>query len=118
MKRAIKTIQKWIQLKSKNLQNRGPEAPKSRPGGDQNRGTPSAQVVLDLGALLGWSRKRLEIVLEASWAVLGRERWPTWLQVGPQNGTKIEKIKAKNDQNFDASWGRFFKDFGGFGRAK
>ena len=40
-------------------------------GRDQNRGTPSAQVVLDLGALLGSSWRRLETVLEASWAVLG-----------------------------------------------
>ena len=40
---------------------------------------------------------------------------PTWL---PKRNQKREKIEAKNDQNFDASWGRFFKDFDGFGEAK
>ena len=36
------------------------------------------------------------------------------LQLGSQNGVKIEKkIETKNDQNFDASWDRFW---GGFSR--
>ena len=30
-------------------------------------------------------------VLEASWAVLGRKRWPTWLQLGSQNGSNIDR---------------------------
>ena len=38
---------------------------------------------------------------------------PTWL---PKRNQNQKKIKAKNNQNFDASWGRFFKDYGGFGR--
>ena len=29
--------------------------------------------------------------LGSSWAVLGRKGWPAWLQLGSQNGTKIEK---------------------------
>ena len=33
---------------------------------------------------------RLGSVFEESWAVLGGKRWPTWLQVGRQNGTRIE----------------------------
>ena len=33
---------------------------------------------------------RFGAVLEASWAVLGRERWPTWDQLGVQNGAKID----------------------------
>ena len=33
---------------------------------------------------------RFGTVLEASWAVLGRERWPTWDQLGVQNGAKID----------------------------
>ena len=32
---------------------------------------------------------RFGTVLEASWAVLGRERWPTWEQLGIQTGAKI-----------------------------
>ena len=35
-------------------------------------------------------RSNIDLNLEASWVVLGRERWPTWLQVGPQIGTKID----------------------------
>ena len=38
-----------------------------------------------LGGVLG----RLLAVLGASWGVLPRKRWPTWLQLGPQNGSKI-----------------------------
>ena len=57
--------------------------------------------------------------LGASWRRLGSEKVanmaPTWL---PKRSQKREKIEAKNDQNFDASWGRFFKDFDGFGEAK
>ena len=30
-------------------------------------------------------------ILEASWAVLGRKRWPTWLQLGSQNGSNIDR---------------------------
>ena len=42
--------------------------------------------------------------LEPSWARLGPKKWPTWLQLGSQNGAKIvKKINPKIDQNFDAS---------------
>ena len=30
-------------------------------------------------------------ILETSWAVLGRKRWPTWLQLGSQNGSNIDQ---------------------------
>ena len=30
-------------------------------------------------------------ILEASWAVFGRKRWPTWLQLGSQNGSNIDR---------------------------
>ena len=40
---------------------------------------------------------------------------PTWL---PKRTQKRKKMEAKNDQNFDASWGRFFKNFDRFGEAK
>ena len=45
----------------------------------------------------------------------GSNMAPTWLLKRSQNQ---EKIEAKNDQNFDASWGRFLEDFGRFGEAK
>ena len=47
-------------------------------------------------------------------SVLGRKRWPTWLQLGSQNGPKIRKNEPKNDLNLNASWDRFFQDLGGF----
>ena len=75
-----------------------------------------AQVVLDLGALLGSSWKRPETVLEASWAVLGRERWPTWVQLGFQNAAKIDEKSVPKLINLMIPLGigicRFFNDFG------
>ena len=59
-----------------------------------------AQVVLDLGALLGSSWRRPETVLEASWAVLGRERWPTWVQLGFQNAAKSDEKSVPKLINF------------------
>ena len=74
-----------------------------------------AQVVLDLGALLGSSWRRPETVLEASWAVLGRERWPTWVQLGFQNAAKIDEKSVQKLINFMMPLGidvfRFFNDF-------
>ena len=32
--------------------------------------------------------------------VLGRKRWPTWLQLGSRNGTKIEKNGSKKRSKF------------------
>ena len=69
---------------------------------------------------------RLGGVLEASWRGLGgllgglgprkvANMAPTWL---PKRSQNREKIEVKNDQNFDASWGRFLVDFGRFGKAK
>ena len=64
----------------------------------------------------------LVAVLEASWGVLGA----SWVENGGQHGSnlapkteqKSKKSEAKNDQNFDASWDRFFLDFGGFEEVK
>ena len=68
-----------------------------------------------LGGVLG----RLVAVLGASWGVLARKRWPTWLQLGPQNGARIEKkSKQKSIKILMALGVGFLKDFGGFGRAK
>ena len=64
----------------------------------------------------------LVAVLEASWGVLGA----SWVENGGQHGSnlapkteqKSKKSEAKNDQNLNASWERFFQDFGGFDGVK
>ena len=45
------------------------------------------------------------IVLEASWKRLGREKWPTWLQLGPKLGPKLAPSWRQNRINIapDAS---------------
>ena len=53
-----------------------------------------------LGRSLGPSWRRLGGVLKASWAVLGRKRWPTSPQVGSQNGAKIDKKSIQKSINF------------------
>ena len=40
---------------------------------------------------------------------------PTWL---PKRNKNRKKNEAKYDQNLDASWDRFFLDFGGFEEVK
>ena len=68
-----------------------------------------------LGGVLG----RLVAVLGASWGVLARKRWPTWLQLGPQNGARIEKkSKQKSIKILMALGVGFLEDFGGFGKVK
>ena len=53
------------------------------------------------GGLLGrlgrskGSLKASWTVLEASWKRLGREKWPTWLQLGSQNGAKMVQKSIK-----------------------
>ena len=85
-----------------------------------------------LGGVLGvswgilehlWCRdsilERPVAILEASGGVLARKRWPTWLQLGPQNGARIEKkSKQKSIKILMALGVGFLKDFGGFGRVK
>ena len=44
--------------------------------------------------------------------------WPTWHQVGFQNGAKMEKIDAEIHQQIDASWDRFLEGFAMFLVAK
>ena len=98
-------MQKRIEFISKNLQNLGlerqtgvPHRPLESQTGVPHRplasqpGVPHRPlVVLDLGTLLGASWEPVAAVLEGFWAVLGRERLPTWFQVGPQNGAKINQ---------------------------
>ena len=51
----------------------------------------------------------------ASWGVLARKKWPTWFQLGSQNGAEIEKRSKQKSINILMALGvRFFRDFGGF----
>ena len=61
---------------------------------------------------LGPSWKRLGSVLEASWAVLDRKKWPTRLQGCSQNGSQIyKKNNLKIDHLFDATWNHHLSVF-------
>ena len=122
MKNGSKVNQKSIKNQSKMDQTSIKNRRKSRSGGLWGR----------FGGLLGrlgrskasleasWtvleaSWRRLEGVLEASWAVLGRERWPTWLQLSPLNGAKIKSKSISKLIKFLLPLGiDFWKDFGGF----
>ena len=51
----------------------------------------------------------------ASWGVLARKRWPTWLQLGSQNGAKIEKkSKQKSIEILMLLGVGFWSDLDGF----
>ena len=51
--------------------------------------------------------------------ILARKRWPTWLQLGPQNGARIEKKSKQKSIKILMPLGvGFLEDFGGFGRVK
>ena len=68
---------------------------------------------------LGVSWGRLGASCGRPWGVLARKRWPTWFQLGPQNGARIEKkSKQKSIKILMALGVKFLKDFGGFGMAK
>ena len=63
----------------------------------------------------GPSWMQLNGVLEASWVFLGRKRWPTWLQVGSQNGAKINQKSFQKSIIFLMPLGiDFWLDFDGF----
>ena len=71
---------------------------------------------------LGASWERLRGLLGGSWGrlgslcLLGASWWPTWLQVDPQKGTKIDQKSNQKSINFSMPLGiRFLQDFGGFG---
>ena len=105
IKNQSKMDQKWTKHRSK-----------LRSGGLQGR----------FGGLLGrlgrskGSLKASWTVLEASWKRLGREKWPTWLQLGPKLGPKLELKWIKNpSKNRSKNWwllgsvfGRILVDFG------
>ena len=92
-------------MDQKSTQNR----PKSRSGGSRGR----------FGGLLGRlgrSKRFLRgswIVLEASWKRLGREKWPTWLQLGPKLAPKTEakSVLGRPGSVLGASWRVLVTDF-------
>ena len=54
-------------------------------------------------------------VLGASWRRPGASWWPTWLQLGSQNGAKIHQKSKPKSINFLMPLGiGFLKDFDGF----
>ena len=68
-------------------------APWGRPGGVLGRlGMSWGR----LGAFCGRSGG----VLEAPWGVLKGKRWPTWLQLGSQNGAQIDPKSKQKSINF------------------
>ena len=68
-----------------------------------------------LGGLLGASWGPLGRLLGRLGGLLGASWWPTWLQVEPQNGAKIDQKSKQKSINFSMPLGiRFLQDFGGF----
>ena len=58
-------------------------------------------------------------VLGASWGVLGVSWWPTWLQLGSQNGAQIDQKSKQKSINFWMPLGiGFLKNVGGFWKEK
>ena len=116
MKNKWKMDQKSTKNQSKMDQTSIKNRWKSRSGGLWGR----------FGGLLGrlgrsnGSLKASWTVLEASWKRLGREKWPTWLQLGPKLGPKLELKWIKNpSKNRSKNWcllgsvfGRILVDFG------
>ena len=83
---------------------------------------------IDLGGLLGplGGLERLGGLLGGSWGplggllgrlggLLGASWWPTWFQVDPQKGAKIDQKSKQKSINFSMPLGiRFLQDFEGF----
>ena len=130
IKNDVKTIdQNRLKINQKSTNNRptiDQKSTKNQPTSTKNQ--PKIEVWKVLGQI--WRRlgpawaiqgvlrailDRLGGVLEASWAVLGRERWPTWVQLGLQNAAKIDEKSVQKLINFMMPLGidnfRFFSDF-------
>ena len=68
-----------------------------------------------LGGLLGGSWGPLGGLLGRLGGLLGASWWPTWFQVDPQKGAKIDQKSKQKSINFSMPLGiRFLQDFGGF----
>ena len=104
MKKAIKNHakmdQKSMNNRSKIGQNRGLEASWGILG----------HLVASLGVLRAprTAKRRPKTRLGASWLEKGGQHGSN---LAPKTEPKSTKIEAKNNQNFDASWGRIFVGF-------
>ena len=109
MKNRWKMDQKSTKNQSKMDQTSIKNRPKSRSGGLRGR---FGGLLGRLGRSKGFLRASW-IVLEASWKRLGREKWPTWLQLGPKLATKTEakSVLGRPGNVLGASWRRHVADF-------
>ena len=113
MKNRWKMYQKSIKNQSKMDQTWTNHRSKLRSGGLQGR---FGGLLGRLGRSKGFLRASW-IVLEASWKRLGREKWPTWLQLGPKLAPKTEakSVLGRPGGVLGASWRRHVADFMHFG---
>ena len=116
MKNVSKINQKSIKNEPNMYQKWTKNRSKLRSGGLQGR---FGGLLGRLGRSKGFLRASW-IVLEASWKRLGREKWPTWLQLGPKLGPKLElkwiknpsKNRSKNRWLLGSVFGRILVDLG------
>ena len=112
-----KINQKKGQQSTKNLPKMDQKSVKNRPkmgsGGLRGR---FGGLLGRLGRFKGFWRASW-IVLEASWKRLGREKWPTWLQLGPKLAPKTEakSVLGRPGSVLGASWRAHVTDFMYFG---
>ena len=97
-----KNNQTWTKNQSKMDPKAIKNHPKSRSGGLRSR---FGGLLGRLGRSKGFLRASW-IVLAASWKRLGREKWPTWLQVGSKLAPKTEakSILSRPGGVLRASW--------------
>ena len=100
-----KSSKNQSRIDHKSIKNR----PKSRSGGLRSR---FGGLLGRLGRSKGFLRASW-IVLEASWKRLGREKWPTWLQLGPKLEPKTEAnfVLGRPGSVLGASWRVHVADF-------
>ena len=109
MKNRWNMYQKSIQNQSKMDKTCTKNRSKLRSGGLQGR---FGGLLGRLGRSKGFLRASW-IVLEASWKRLGREKWPTWLQLGPKLApqTEAKSVLGRPGGVLGASWRRHVADF-------
>ena len=109
MKNRWKMYQKSIKNQSKMDQKWTKNRSTLRSGGLQGR---FGGLLGRLGRSKGFLRASW-IVLEASWKRLGREKWPTWLQLGPKLAPKTEakSVLGRPGGVLGASWRLLVTDF-------
>ena len=103
-----KILEKYIQKTMKNQ-------PKIDQKSTKNRSWRPLGASWGVLNVLGASWGRLGGLLGRLGGLLGASWWPTWLQVEPQKGAKIDQKSKQKSINFSMPLGiRFLEDFGGF----